>query len=173
MLHYKRLEEIKNKSKQQCEIALQKIETDPLVIKRIEFANQLGYKRMLKYHFNKLLNLYIIRKTHEARIALMYNLRYFRRWKKKWKKKRKRIKRMNKWKKYLFKQKMKRMIQGWHVYSKQYKKIYRTSSKAMQIQRIINGDLPGPNKHIKCNNILRLDDDLVSIDSNWERKTET
>ena len=42
-------------------------------------------------------------------------------------------------------------------------KKYIEHHKAMQIQRIINGDLPGPNKHMKCNNILRLDDDLFLL----------
>ena len=54
---------------------------------------------------------------------------------------------------------------AWHAFSIAYKKQYRTSSRAMQIQRIISGNIPGPHKHLKHDDIMVLDDLSVSLEN--------
>ena len=162
MLHYKRLEQLRRQSLRQCEIALNREETDPLTIKRMGLADKVGHRRRLQYYFDQMVDMYVVGKTNEAKISLMYNFRFFKRWRKKWKRKKKRIKKMQKWKNYLLRQKAKRILHAWHAFSIAYKKQYRTSSRAMQIQRIISGNIPGPHKHLKH-------DDIMVLDELWSR----
>ena len=135
------------------------------MIKRMGLADKVGHRRRLQYYFDQMVDMYVVGKTNEAKISLMYNLRFFKRWRRKWKRKKKRIKKLQKWKSYLLQQQAKRILHAWHAFSKEYKKRYRTSSRAMQIQRIISGNIPGPHKHLKHDDIMVLDELVVSLQS--------
>ena len=77
MLHYRRLEQLRKQSLRQCEIALNREETDPLMIKRMGLADKIGRQRRLQYYFDQIVEMYIVGKTNEAKISLMYNLQLF------------------------------------------------------------------------------------------------
>ena len=110
-----------------------------------------------------MVDMYVVGKTNEAKISLMYNLRFFKRWRRKWKRKKKRIKKIAEVEKLSVATKS----QADPAYVACFlQKRYRTSSRAMQIRNNFWKYSRATQALLKSSDdIMVLDELVVSLES--------
>ena len=114
MLRRDRLKARRQLAVTRAEQSLSEIVTDPNMIKRMQYAENLGKVCTFNYYFDIWHKIYLRKQNQELKIRLLYNLRIFRRWKRKWKQRKRRYRRTEKHRKKLMKLKLKRIFTAWN-----------------------------------------------------------